>query len=144
MTGDECSRFYTAGGWRECRRALDHRPTRAFISNPHRLKPMKQTAMTVNRWGPAWASTALLMAAVRNMIVLPADAAVPALLENSSIAAEMAAGRTRVTASALISIGKNNVNVVIALKVRINPKAKLDNRPGWIEVKRNGVGRFSK
>ncbi|MCY1454920.1 hypothetical protein D9M71_720170 [compost metagenome] len=49
-----------------------------------------------------------------NMMLLPADAAVPALSENSNMAAEMAAGRTRVTARALITIGMSRVMVVIA------------------------------
>ncbi|MNF95052.1 hypothetical protein D3C84_777890 [compost metagenome] len=60
-----------------------------------------------------------------NMMLLPADAAVPALSENSNMAAEMAAGRTRVTARALIAIGMSRVMVVIASLRMIN----INNRP---------------
>lgn len=71
------------------------RPTRAFVNQPHKLKRMKLTAMVISKCVPVCARAALLTAAVRNMMLLPADAAVPALLENSNIAAEIAAGRTR-------------------------------------------------
>ncbi|MCF5183354.1 hypothetical protein GIW40_20430 [Pseudomonas syringae] len=48
---------------------------------------------------------ALLMAAVRNMMLLPAEAAVPALLENSSIAFFFSAGEARISASPLSLVG---------------------------------------
>ncbi|GEM_PF-5060853 len=53
-------------------------------------------------------------------MLFPAEAAVPARLENNSIAAEMAAGRTRVTARALISIGISKVAVVMASRLMIS------------------------
>lgn len=90
------------------------RPILVFVSNPQRLNTMKLTAMVISKLSPVCARAALLTAAVMNMMLLPADAAVPALFENSNMAAEMAAGRTRVTARALISIGMSRVMVVIA------------------------------
>src|SRR5471032_1928354 len=95
-------------------RTPNQRPILAFVTRPHRLKPMNPMAIVSSRWSAACASAALLTAAVMNIMELPTDAAVPALLENNSIAAEMAAGRTSVTANALINIGTSNVTVVIA------------------------------
>ena len=120
--------------------------TLAFVSQPHRLKTMKLTAMVISKWRAVCARAALLTAAVRNMMLFPADAAVPALLENSNIAAEIAAGRTRVTASALISIGISKVTVVMAcrltIKVSSNPATLSKPRP--LLICRDSVMRFCK
>lgn len=121
-----------------------YRPTLVFVSQPQRLKAMKLAAMVISKCVPVCARAALLIAAVRNMMLLPAEAAVPALLENNSIAAEIAAGRTRVTARALISIGISRVMVVMAsrLTISISSTPATSSNPRPILICRDSEMRF--